>query len=469
MADLTCDVAVIGAGTAGIAAERSARKNGAKTLLIDPYFAGTVCASVGCMPSKLLIAAAHAAHSVRQAPQFGVHSNAPDINGRQVMDRVRTYRDQFVQGTKDGFEALPDGVAIKARARFTGPTTLELDDGRRVNARAIIIATGSAPMVPEPFQDLGPRVLTNQTVFELETLPRRLAVIGGGPIGLELAQAMGRLDVDTHLFDHDTRLGKVRCDAVHAALHTAVSRDVTLHLGTDIVPQAATDAIHLSWTGAQTGAQDFDYVLLATGRPPQLAGLDLGASGLDLDDHGTPVFDPHTLQCGDAPVFIAGDANAHTPILHEASNEGAIAGRNAVAYPASIPSQRSVPFSMIFTDPPVVTLGASMEDSVVTGVSDYSNQGRAKVEAVNEGTVRLHAAAPEGRLVGADLCCPGGEHLGHLLAWAIMQRMTASDLLSMPFYHPTLEEGLRNALRDICHATPIPLPGDHDEQGPPGT
>lgn len=204
--DLTCDVAVIGAGTAGIAAERAARKAGARTLLIDPEFRGTLCANTGCMPSKLLIAASHAAHAARRAPVFGVHPGDPVIDGPAVMARVRAERDRFVDFTRETFDDLPEGTAVRARARFVGPSELMLDDGRRVQARAVVIATGSQAQIPEPFRDLGPRILTNETIFELPDLPDSLAVIGGGPIGLELAQAMGRLGVPVTLFDQGTRL-----------------------------------------------------------------------------------------------------------------------------------------------------------------------------------------------------------------------------------------------------------------------
>ncbi|MFN6980158.1 MAG: FAD-dependent oxidoreductase, partial [Gemmobacter sp.] len=207
-ADLTCDVAVIGAGTAGLAAERAARAQGARTLLIDPDFNGTLCATAGCMPSKLLIAAAHAAHSARQAPVFGVATGPVRIDGPQVMARVRRERDRFARLTREGIDDLPQGVAIRGRARFVGPQSLVLDDGRRIAARAIVIATGSVPVIPPPFRDLGNRVITTDALFDLHDLPRSLAVIGGGPIGLEMAQAMGRLGVEVTLFDHDTVLGK---------------------------------------------------------------------------------------------------------------------------------------------------------------------------------------------------------------------------------------------------------------------
>lgn len=449
MVKLTCDVAVIGAGTAGIAAERAARDAGADTLLIDPEFRGTLCANTGCMPSKLLIAAARSANDARRAHVFGVHPDPVEIDGAAVMQRVREERDRFVSFTKETFEDLPEGTAVTGRARFLSPTALVLDDGRQIKARAVVIATGASPVIPPPFRNLGPRVLTHETVFDLDDLPASLAVIGGGPIGLELAQAMGRLGVPVTLFDKESTLAKSRCGMVHDALKTAVSRDVTLRLGCETEASSAPDGIRIRWQGSDAGEAVFSHVLVATGRPPNLDELDLEATGLALDAHGTPVFDRQTMQCGAAPIFMAGDADADVPLLHEASIEGAIAGANAATFPKVTPRQRSAAFALTFTDPPMASVGRAPGEGALMGHSDYSDQGRARVDARAEGVMTIYAD-PAGRLIGGDLCCPGAEHMAHLLAFAVQSGTTAAQLLEMPFYHPTLEEGMKSALRQIC-------------------
>nr|WP_111300122.1 dihydrolipoyl dehydrogenase [Paracoccus saliphilus] len=466
-ADLSCDVAVIGAGTAGIAAERAARKAGATTLLIDPKFRGTLCANTGCMPSKLLIAAARSAHDVRRAPVFGVHPDSVQIDGVAVMQRVRDERDRFVSFTRETFDDLPAGTSVTGRARFLSSTLLALDDGRRVKARAVVIATGATPMIPPPFRNLGPRVLTHETVFELEDLPSSLAVIGGGPIGLELAQAMGRLGVPVTLFDTERILAKARCELVHDALQAAVERDVTLRLGCETEAGPAPDGIRLRWQGDEAGEAVFSHVLVATGRPPNLDGLDLEAAGLALDDHGTPLFHKQTMQCGDQPVFMAGDADADVPLLHEASTEGAIAGANAASFPQVTPHHRSAAFTLTFTDPPLASVGRAAGEGSISGHSDYSDQGRARVDARAEGVMTIYAD-PQGRLIGGDLCCPGAEHMAHLLAFAVQSGTTAPQLLEMPFYHPTLEEGMKAALRQICGQASQPEPQSRDSGTPPG-
>lgn len=464
---MKCDVAVIGAGTAGIAAERAARKAGVSTLLIDPEFRGTLCANTGCMPSKLLIAAARSAHDMRRAPVFGVHPDAIQIDGVAVMKRVRDERDRFVAFTKETFDDLPEGTAVTGRARFLGPNLLVLDDGRQIAARAVVIATGATPMIPPTFRNLGPRVLTHETVFDLHDLPASLAVIGGGPIGLELAQAMGRLGVAVTLFDREHTLGKARCPAVHDAVKAAVGRDITLRLGYEIDAAPASDGICIRWQGEQSGEAVFSHVIVATGRPPNLDGLGVEATGLALDDHGTPLFNHQTMQCGDAPIFMAGDADADVPLLHEASTEGAIAGANAASFPSVTPHHRSAAFTLTFTDPPLASVGSAAGDDRISGHSDYSDQGRARVEARAEGMMTIYAD-PQGRLIGGDLCCPGAEHMAHLLAFAVQSGTTAPQLLEMPFYHPTLEEGMKSALRQICSQVSQPEPVSRDSGSPPG-
>jgi dihydrolipoamide dehydrogenase len=466
MDDLSCDVAIIGAGTAGLAAERAARKAGAKTLLIDDRFAGTTCASVGCMPSKLLIAAADAAFDARKASMFGIEAT-PSVDGRAVMARVRKERDRFVAETLKSIEKLPSGVCVKQRARFSDATTLALVDGRKVSAKAIVVATGSRPSVPKEFEKLGDIVLTNETIFELRSLPRSIAVVGAGPLGLELAQAMARLGVETAMFDQGDRIAALRDAEVAKSLRSVLGKEFPIHLGVKLEVEKDGDEARLSWSGASSGTASFERVLVAAGRPPALRDLNLAATGLETSDKGIPKFDPSTLQCGDAPIFLAGDADAQRPVLHEAASEGVIAGRNAASFPKVRKAKRAVPLSIMFTDPPLAAVGALPSDAMVVGSASYADQGRARVEARNEGLVRVYAGADTGVIARATLFGPGMDHIAHLIALAIQRRETADTLLQLPFYHPTFEEGLKPALREICEAVKSPVLPDLDDVAPP--
>src|SRR5688572_24575256 len=188
-ATIEVDVAVIGAGTAGLAAYRAAKAAGKRAVIIEGGTYGTTCARVGCMPSKLLIAAAEAAHAIARAPCFGVHvDGAPRVDGREVMARVKGERDRFVGFVMKGIDAIPAADRIRGRARFVDRNTLEVGE-RTVKARTIVIATGSRPTVPPILQGLGDRLVVNDDVFEWDDLPRSVAVFGPGVIGLEIGQA----------------------------------------------------------------------------------------------------------------------------------------------------------------------------------------------------------------------------------------------------------------------------------------
>jgi len=467
MVDLSCDVAVVGAGTAGLAAERAARKAGAKTLLIDDRFAGTTCATVGCMPSKLLIAAANAAFSARKAPVFGVRTTT-SVDDRAVMNRVRKERDELVAATLKSIEKIPAGICVRQKARFADRTILTLDDGSKVSAKAIVVATGSRPSVPTPFRTLGDIVLTNETIFELPSLPRSIAVVGAGPLGLELAQALSRLGVEVAVFDDGGHIASLRDGDVAKELRSVLGREFPIHLDVKLDVEKSGHGARLSWSGPSSGTATFDRVLLAAGRPPALSDLNLAATGLKTNDHGVPEFDPSTLQCGDAPIFLAGDVDAQRPVLHEASMEGTIAGRNAAAFPNVRKTKRAVPLSIMFTDPPLATVGAAPSKEMVFGSASYADQGRAKVEARNAGLVRIYADRNSGVLKGATLFGPGMDHIAHLFALAIDRGETAGALLQLPFYHPTFEEGLKPALREICEAVKDSGLDDLDDLAPPG-
>ncbi|MGR3371904.1 MAG: dihydrolipoyl dehydrogenase [Pseudooceanicola nanhaiensis] len=466
MTEHHCDVAVIGAGTAGLAAERKARHGGARTLLIDPEFAGTTCATVGCMPSKLLIAAAEIAHDVRRAVDFGIRTEVT-VDGPGVMRRVRRLRDDFANGVRDAIDRLPDGIAVRARARFSGPDSLALDTGETVRFRAAVIATGSAPAIPEPFRDLGDLLLTNETVFDLRDLPESVGVIGAGPLGLELAQALARLGVRVELYDQsETVAGLPRETSDHLA--EILGEEFPLHLG--VTPETTRQGGRVRVT-TEGQLRDFDRLLIATGRPPQLDGLSLENAGLTLDGDGMPAFDPRTLQCGDSAVFIAGDANGDRPLLHAATDEGAIAGHNAACHPDISGTARKLPLAITFTRPTAAVLGTGpdADPGLVTGRADFTDQGRTRVEARPGGLLRLHAQPATGRLVGADLCLPHGEHIAHQLAWVMSRGISVQEMLELPFYHPTVAEGMKDALQALCGQIDQPPGWTVDRGRPAGT
>ncbi|MFE1600166.1 dihydrolipoyl dehydrogenase [Methylobacterium sp. ID0610] len=450
---LSCDVAVIGAGTAGIAARAAAAAEGARTLLIERGPGGTTCARVGCMPSKLLIAAARAAHDARGAGLFGIEAGPVRVDGRAVLRRLRAERDHFVAAVFESLEEVPEEERIRGTARFAGPTTLRIDAHTEVAARAVVIATGSSPSLPPVLEAVAERVLTTDTLFEIEDLPASLAVLGAGPVGLELAQAMARLGVAVTLLDPAERVAGLRDPAIAACAADLIGRDVDLRLGCEVAgAEPDGEGVRLRWratAGEETAT--FARVLAAAGRPPNLAGLDLAGTGLPLDGHGMPEVDPRSLQCGDAPIFMAGDANHLRPVLHEASRQGGIAGRNAARWPAIAAPERWPALALVFSDPEIAAIGRPFdaEQDWLIGEASFADQGRARVMGRAAGRARIYAER-DGRLIGAEMIGPDAEHLGRFLTIAVQERWTARHALDRPFYHPTLVEGLTGALDAIA-------------------
>lgn len=456
MTVLHTDIAVIGAGTAGLAAYRAARAAGQRAVLIEggPY--GTTCARVGCMPSKLLIAAAEAAHEARHAAPFGVRVGSVSVDGRAVMARVRAERDRFVGFVVNSVESIPAEDRLLGYARFIDNTTLQVGDVQ-VQARRVVIATGSRPALSEAFRALGDRLVVNDDVFAWEDLPKRVAVFGPGVIGLELGQALARLGVEVRVFGARGGVGPLSDPAIRDYARQAFQQEFYLDPNAKVQEmQREGDQVRIRYLGLDQQEHDehFDYVLAATGRTPNVDQLGLENTTLACDARGVPLFDPLTLQCGDSPVFIAGDANHVLPLLHEAADEGKAAGENAARYPQLQPMARRAPIAVVFSDPQIAMVGLRHADlpagQYVVGKVSFEDQGRSRVMLRNRGLMHVYAEQGSGRLLGAEWVGPRAEHIAHLLAWACQQQLTIGQMLDMPFYHPVVEEGLRTALRDAA-------------------
>ena len=453
--ELRTDVAIIGAGTAGLAAYRTVKAAGRNALLIEggPY--GTTCARVGCMPSKLLIAPAEAAHAVDRFEAFGlVLEGRVKVDGKALMARVRSERDRFVGFVTRDVEGFPDGDKVRGRARFVDDRTLIVDERITVNAAAIVIATGSSAAYPAAWKGLGDRLITNDDVFELARLPDSVAVFGPGVIGLELGQALHRLGVRVKVFGRGGGVGPLSDPAVLRAARDIFGKE--FYLDTDARAEVSRegDEVVVKYRALDGSAQveRFSYLLAATGRTANVGGLALERTSLATDQRGVPLFDRTTMRCGNSSIFIAGDVDNDVPLLHEAVDEGRIAGGNAANFPDVRRGLRRAMLSVVFTDPQIAIVGggwARLGDTpYVTGGVSFANQGRARVMLRNQGLLHVYADSGTGRFLGAEMLGPDAEHIGHLLAWGLQMNLTIAQMLEMPFYHPVIEEGLRTALRD---------------------
>lgn len=462
MKTLNVDVAVIGGGTAGLGSYRAAKAYTDSVVMIEggPY--GTTCARVGCMPSKLLIAAAESVHQIEKAPGFGVHPQGEIvINGREVMDRVKRERDRFVGFVLEGVDEIPAEDKISGYAKFIDNNTLMVDDHTKIIAKRIVIATGSRPAYPAVWNELGDRLVINDDVFEWDDLPNSVAVFGPGVIGLELGQSLKRLGVEVVMFGLGGQVGPLTDPEVMAYANKTFNEE--FYLDPDVKVESMVrngDAIEIKYLGKDGQLKEItvDYVLAATGRRPNVDKLAIENTSLELDDRGVPKADYYTMQTSVDTIFIAGDASNQIPLLHEAADQARIAGDNAGRFPDIRAGLRRSKLSAVFSDPQIAMVGETYKEITTrlgtcgcfaTGDVSFENQGRSRVMLRNKGMLHVYGEQGTGRFLGAEMIGPDAEHLAHLLAWAHQNQMTISQMLDMPFYHPVIEEGLRTALRDL--------------------
>lgn len=460
------DVAIIGAGTAGMSAYGAALEHTDNVLVIESGAYGTTCARVGCMPSKLLIAAADAAHAVRNAAAFGVMVSAPAVEGRAVMARVRSERDRFVGFVSEAVDRWPAHHRLHGHARFLGQHKLMVQSptaATLIRAKRVVIATGSRPAVPLAWRmAIGFKLIVNDDIFDWEQLPKSVAVVGTGVVGLEIAQALHRLGVRVRLFGRTDRIGPLTDPALQKLTRSIYEAALPVTLETTHISPSLENNEVLVRFGTADGREHterFEWLLAATGRVANLENLDLHLLGLSTDKKtGRLPVDPATGQVGDLSVFLAGDASQRRAILHEAADEGRIAGDNAGRYPDIRARPRRTPLAVVFSDPQMMLAGASHADltaasqSFKEGSVSFEDQGRARVMGVNHGSLKVYADSCTGQLLGAEMIGPAAEHIGHLLAWSIQRGDTVQQILDFSFYHPVIEEGVRTAMRELRRA-----------------
>jgi dihydrolipoamide dehydrogenase len=471
-APLTPDVAIIGAGTAGLYALREVRRARKSFVLIDHGPLGTTCARVGCMPSKVALHAGAQWAGALDVARIGGHgAEHLRIHLNETWAALRQQRDGFSgNAARKAREGAGDQL-LEGSARFLAPGLLQVSHSSGphtttlVRPGAVVIANGSRPVMPAWLEPVRDRAVSTDELFELPSLPARIGVLGLGAIGLEMGLALARLGVQVTGADMAPGVAGITDPALAELAVQRFGKEMILWLGQATQVERTEHGVALVSGQRRT---EVDLLLVALGRRPNTDGLDLAAAQLTLTERGMPLFNRHTMQVGSAPVFIAGDANGERPLMHEAVDEGAIAGYNAAACAAGQPAtafHRKVALGIAFSDPDVVSVGARFDElnpeQVRTGVGTGAGNGRARVLHEPDSLLHVYADAGTGRLLGAAMVGVRGEHLAHLLAWAIQRGETAHGLLQLPFYHPVVEEMLQSALQDIAkHTQPdktIPL------------
>ena len=446
------EVAIIGAGSAGLYCMSQVKRFTNDFVLIDGGELGTTCARVGCMPSKVLIQVAEDFHRRTIFDREGIEGEEHlSINEEDAMEHVQDLRDAFVDRTlSHSTDLLPEDKIFATNVHFVDNNTLETGDGEQIRAHKIIIATGSRPVIPHAWDDFADKILTTDEVFELETLPKSIAVIGLGVIGLEIGQSLSRLGVKVTGIDQQNIISGLDDTEVNATAIETISREFPLWLGEPAeITQLENGNLQVS---AGDKSVEVEKIFASMGRRPNIDKLNLEATTLELSANGVPVFNPNTMQLGTSSIYIAGDCNANKPILHEAAFEGRVAGFN-IMQDSPVAFKLKTPLAITFCEPNIVTVGEKISklnpQTTAIGEVKMAPVGRALIMGKNRGLIRLYADINTGKLLGASMACVKGENLGHLLCWCIEMNMTVHQMLRMPFYHPVIEEALQAALYDL--------------------
>ncbi len=454
MSSYEYDVIVIGGGAAGLTASGLAASFGAKTMMIERDRLGGDCTWTGCVPSKTLIKAAKVAHHARAAHRFGLTDLAPDIPFAKVMAYVRTVRDE-VYHEADRPEIYEDlGIDVRfGAARLADPHTvvIEGDETARVTARKIVLATGGRAAVPPiPGLDAVPH-LTNESLFEIDAQPGALVVVGGGPIGIEMAQAFQRLGTDVTVVDMADRiLG--RDDAEHAAiLREALEGEgvqFVLGAGVERVEQADGQiAVHVS-IGDEKRTLRADQLLIATGRRPNIEDLGLVEAGVVFTKKGIQVDD--TCQTSQDHIYAIGDCTGEYQLTHMSEHMAKVAMSNAVLHVPSKIDRAHVPWCT-FADPEVGQLGATEQELIERGEDyevyqfPYSKVDRAITESETTGNIKVFATTWRGKILGASVLGDRAGELISLYAVAMKNGVTLRQISDTIHPYPTYGLGARRA------------------------
>ena len=447
------DIIIVGAGTAGISAYKEAIKFTSNILIINQGPWDTTCARVGCMPSKVLISTANRMYDIEHADEVALQVEA-HIDRSGVMQHVRQLRDRFTAATLLEVDSWDKSHKVSGAAKFINANTIQVND-QHYQAKSFILAVGSTPnMNAEWKAELGDRYINSNDIFELEQLPQSLAVIGSGVIAIELAQAMTRLGVETTVFARSHKVGSLSSPQLQplACKELSQAMNIKFKVLPENIKKHQQGAL-ISFTEDRPQTLEVDYVLSAIGRVSNLISLDLKQINSQFSDIKKLPINNHTKQLGEYPIFIIGDAFSQTPLQHEAAIEGKFVVESCLNFPKLKDLKTLTPLSVVFSAPEMAISGQSHKQltdanvTFVTGHISYENQGRARVLGKNRGAAEVYVDVNTRQLLGAELFVESAEHMGHLLSWIISEKLTVDQILEKPFYHPTLEEGLRTALK----------------------
>lgn len=441
---------VIGGGTAGLVSAAGAAGLGAKVALIERHMLGGDCLNVGCVPSKGVIAAARVWHTVFEGHRFGAPPHIGTGDFAKAMERMRRIRaDISPHDSAQRFTDLGIDVFL-GEGKFVGNGAIEVD-GQRLEFRRAIIATGArAAHLPIPGLD---RVdyLTNESVFSLTSLPKRLGVLGGGPIGCELAQAFARFGSQVTLFEAQPQvLSREDSDAA-TIVQEAMARDgVRLEIGVNIeeISGRAREKVVRLEQGGATREVAVDELLVSVGRAPNVESLSLETAGVEYDKKGVKVDDK--MRTTNSKVFACGDVASPLQFTHAADAQARLVLRNAFFFGRGKSSDLVVPWCT-YTSPEIAHVGLYAKEADQRGIDvetlrvDLKDVDRALLDGSTEGFLKVHLRRGSDEILGATIVADQAGDLLAELCLAVTQKIGLGKIADTIHPYPTTAEILKKA------------------------
>ncbi|MFN4009186.1 MAG: dihydrolipoyl dehydrogenase family protein [Pannonibacter sp.] len=455
---LTPDICVIGGGSAGLSVAAGAAAFGVPVVLVEKGLMGGDCLNTGCVPSKSLLAAAALAASRRSGEALGIAPVEPVVDFGAVKAHVRSVIDAIApHDSVERFEGL--GVTVlKGSGTFTAKDTLVVGD-TTIRARRFVIATGSHAFIPPvPGLEAVP-YFTNETIFDLQTCPEHLLVLGGGPIGLEMAQAHRRLGARVTVLEAGHALGRDDAEHVPLVIEALKAEGVEVLERTHVVRAEATASgisLAVEWPEqggrsdgvGRLGHVEGSHLLIATGRAPSLAGLGLEQAGVEFSARGIKV--DEGLRTSNRRIYAIGDVIGGLQFTHVAGYHAGLVLRSALFRLPAKENREIIPW-VTYTQPEIAQVGLLEREArkrygtrLKTVRVDYAGNDRAQADRKTNGKVKL-MAGPGGRLVGASLVGANAGELANLLSLAVSQGLTMKQLAGFIAPYPTYGEIIRRA------------------------
>ncbi len=454
------DLVVIGGGSAGFNAARVAVGLGKRVAVVDggrPL--GGLCILRGCMPSKTLIYVAEVLHRAQSGGALGLRipratADMKAVHARKlrVIADFAGYRDRQLHSGK--FKLL------RSQARFTGPGTIELSDGKKIQSRRFLIATGSRAGIPAVPGLKEARLWTSDDVLNIDFVPRSVVVLGGGVVACELAQFLRRIGARVVMIQRSPRILRDHSPEASAVVESALREEgIELFTGTTVekVSRDRRGVTVVFKQGGRRFTRRTDHGLNALGREPNTSGLNLAAAGVRTRPNGQVII--NRWQQASAPhIYAAGDCSGPVEIVHVAIQQGELAARHAAGVAGLKPVDYSLLLNVVFTDPQLATIGAMAADLKAAGTPflsasyPFNDHGRSILMNATRGHVTVLAEPRRGRILGAEIVGRDAGELIHCFSGPLAMRATVFDLLRAPWYHPTLAEIVTYPLEELADA-----------------